>query len=85
MKKSHYLVLPTSHDARIRLVDYLEKHGFTYINDATRESTISSPYPVIIDVAQKTVYHIENVTSAAASVPNLISEDEFYKSMQIVR
>ena len=78
MKKGHYLVRPTSKDARLKLVEFLEEHGFTYRHSSTRESTVNSPYPLIIDVVPKTVDHITRAAFAAAAVSHLISEDEFY-------
>ena len=81
MKKGTYYVRPTSQEARIQLINYLEEQGFKYIRRATRESTIESVFPVIVDVKKKTIDYMGNVTvSACAAGSNvLISEEEFYQ------
>ena len=82
MKKGYYYIRPTSQEARIELINYLEEHGFTYAHRSTRESTIESPFPVLIEVIPKTVTHIHQAAIAACTVKVLISEEEFYQKFE---
>ena len=83
MRTGHYLVRPTSKESRTELMRFLEEQGFTYRDDTNHISTISSPYPIIIDIIPKTIYHIQSTTCAAAAVPNLITENEFYDTFNV--
>ena len=82
LNKDHFLVRPTSEEARVALIDYLESRGFTYKDGFTRESTTESIYPIIIDTASKLISHITKTAFAAASVKSLITETEFYEKYE---
>ena len=83
MRTGHYLVRPTSKEARKELVSFLEEQGFTYYDDTDYFSIIKSQYPIIIDLVPRTMNHIRNVVSAAAAVPNLTTENEFYSDFSV--
>ena len=82
MKRELYYVRPTSQEARIELVNYLEEHGFTYTWNATRESTIESTFPIVIKVIPKTVCHICQTFIAACASKALVSEEDFYEQFE---
>ena len=77
-----YYVKPSSKDKRIELVEYLEFKGFKCREDniTNKQSTIESPYPVIVDITNKVYGHLHNTTCAAAAATQkkLITVEEFY-------
>lgn len=77
----HY-VNPSDKEKRTTLVEYLEFKGFKCREDknTTKQSTIDSQYPVIVDITRKIYGHLHNTTSATAvaSQNKLISVEEFY-------
>ena len=62
--------------------EYLEFKDFKCREDniTNKQSTIESPYPVIIDITNKLYGHLHNITCAAAAAAQrkLISVEEFY-------
>lgn len=77
-----YYVKPSSKEKRIKLVEYLEFKGFKCREDTItdKQSTIESPYPVIVDITNKVYGHLHNTTCAAAAATQkkLITVEEFY-------
>lgn len=77
----HY-VNPSNKEKRIALVEYLEFEGFKCREDkiTTKQSTIDSQYPVIVDITRKVYGHLRDAAhaEAAASQNKLISVEEFY-------
>lgn len=74
-------VKPTTQKARIELLDYLESRGFRYPNHTTRENSMESSLPIVVDTDKREVYRMGNITVAAcaAACNALISEKEFYQ------
>ena len=64
-----YYVTPRGKERRERFVSLLEKNGFECVDDTitTRESTISSKYPITVDFDRKVYGHIHNTTCAAGA------------------
>ena len=77
-----FYVKPSNKEDRIKLIEYLEYKGFKCREDniTNKQSTINSPYPVIIDISRKLYGHLHNTTCAAAAATQrkVISADEFY-------
>jgi hypothetical protein len=75
-------VNPSDREKRTEFIDHLESKGFKCREDevTNRQSTIDSPYPVIVDITRKIYGHLHNTTSAAAasSKGKVISVEEFY-------
>ena len=75
-------VRPYTHEDRCMLVNYLEKEGFRCIEDAsfTRQVTIESKFPLVIELKAKTISHMGNVTCAAAAAGSgiIMSDKDFY-------
>ena len=81
MKEDRFFIKPTSQDARVELINYLEEQGFAYVHHAIRANTIESRFPVVVDAKEKTIDCMGSVTvsACAASCNALISEEEFYQ------
>ena len=71
---------------RLAFIEYLEKHGFKCDEDevTTRQSTIDSIFPIMVDALHKKYGHLHNVTcSAAAAVSTrLVSAAEFIEKYE---
>jgi len=81
--KTPVFVRPSSGQARIDLVEYLEAKGFTCVEDEifNREDIINSGLPLVIDHKNKTIRRMGNITCAAAAVSSgvLTDENDVYK------
>ena len=68
-----------AHEDRCNLVEYLENEGFHCIEDSsyTREETIESIFPLVIELKPKTIGRMGNVTctAAAASCGRIMSDN----------
>jgi len=73
-------VNPSSKEKRIELVDFLEFKGFKCREDnkTTKQSTMDSPYPLIVDITRKIYGHLHNTACAEAAQSKLSSAEEFY-------
>ena len=77
-------VRPQSMEERIRLLDFLEKEGFRYERGFSRYSTVHSKFPIGVNMETKRIFHLLNVTCAAASVKWHISPEEFYRQYDAI-
>ena len=70
-------------EGRLRFIEFLEERGFKCDEDitTTREKTINSNLPIIVDCENEAYRCMGNITCAAAAVTSktLISVDDFYK------
>ena len=77
-----FFVHTSSYDERIGLVEFLEKEGFRCVEDNSfsRLSTLESKLPLVIELREKTIRHMGNVTCAAAAGTSrvIIGCDELY-------
>ena len=80
-KRTQFYIHPSTDEARVKVVDYLEEKGFTYGELHDREEVVSSFLPVVADIKDKIVRRTGNVTCAAcaASQDLIMSEEEFYQ------
>ena len=64
-----YYARPRGKKARTNFIEFLEKNGFTCEVDelTSRESTIESKFPVVVDLDRKVYGHLHTTTSAAAA------------------
>ena len=77
-----FFVHTSSYDERIGLVEFLEKEGFRCVEDNSysRLGTLESKLPLVIELREKTIRHMGNVTCAAAAGTSrvIIGCDELY-------
>lgn len=78
-----YYVKEKDKQERQSFIEYLEQHGFKCDEDevTTRQSTIDSIFPIMVDTLHKKYGHLHNVTcsAAAATSARLVSAAEFYE------
>ena len=71
-----------SKEDRLKLIEFLETEGFHCIENRsyTRRGTVESPFPLVIEMGRKSIYHLGNVTcsAAAASAGVIMSDRDFY-------
>ena len=76
-------VWPSSEEDRVKLILFLESEGFFCIEDDvySRQGTLESRLPLVIDMRDKSISHMGHVTCAAAAASSgwLIREAEFYE------
>ena len=72
----------SSKEDRIRFIEFLEAEGFSCEESRSfsRQSTIDSDLPLVIDYAAKSIRHMGNVTCAAAAAGAgvIMSDRDFY-------
>ncbi|MBO4219407.1 MAG: hypothetical protein J5933_00580 [Clostridia bacterium] len=75
-------VHPSSYEERIELVEFLEKEGFKCVenNSFSRVDTLESKLPLVIELRDKMIRHMGNVTCAAAAATSrvIIGCNELY-------
>ena len=80
---THIYVRTNDLESREKLVDYLEKGGFSVDEEFgdTKQSILESRYPIKVNVQRKAYGVIHNTTCAAAAISSwvVISEEEFYE------
>ena len=73
---------PSTEEDRVKLIEYLESEGFSCVEDHTysRKDTIASRLPLVIDLDQKKIYRMGNVTTAAAAASTgiIMTDRDFY-------
>ena len=82
LNNSPLYIRPYTHEDRCNLIEYLENEGFHCIEDSsnTRQETIESGFPLVIELGSKTIGRMGNVTSAAAAASGgvIMSDKDFY-------
>lgn len=72
----------TSKEDRIKLIEFLEAEGFCCVENRSysREKTIESRLPLVVDPNRKSISHMGSVTCAAAAAQSGVirGEKEFY-------
>ena len=67
---------------RVKLVEFLESEGFHCVENRSysREDTIDSFLPIVVEMNRKNIYRMGNVTcaSAASSQKLIMSDRDFY-------
>ena len=67
---------------RIKLIEFLESEGFYCLNNQSysRQATIDSGFPLVIEMKEKYIYHLGNVTCSAAAAGSgiIMSDKNFY-------
>ena len=61
-------------DERIELIEFLEDKGFRCMEDKahSRDQTITSRFPLVIEPDTKSLSHMENVTVSAAAAASYV-------------
>ena len=81
-----YYVKVKGEQERQVFIEYLEAHGFKCDEDeaTTRQSTIDSIFPIMVDALHKKYGHLHNVTcsAAAATSARLVSAAEFIEKYE---
>lgn len=71
-----------SKEERIKLIEFLESEGFSCEESKSfsRHTTIESKFPLVIDLDEKSIRHMGNVTCAAAAAGSgiIMSDRDFY-------
>ena len=62
-------VHPLTAEDRVKLIEFLESEDFSCVENRTysRQDTIESRLPLVIELDQKRIYRMDNVTGAAAA------------------
>jgi len=72
----------TSKEDRIKLIEFLEAEGFCCVENHSysREKTIESRLPLVVDPNRKRISHMGNATCAAAAAQSgvIMSDKDFY-------
>ncbi len=80
---AHIYVRTKDSKSREKLINYLEKEGFSVEKEYgdTKQSILKLAYPIKVNFRQKTYGVIHNTTCAAAAVSSgaVINEEEFYE------
>ena len=75
-------VHPSTEEDRVKLIEFLESEGFSCVENHTysRKDTIASRLPLVIELGQKTIYRMGNVTTAAAAASTgiIMTDRDFY-------
>ena len=75
-------VHPFTEEDRIKLIEFLESEGFDCVEDRSysRQDTIASRLPLVIELDQKKIYRMGNVTTAAAAAGAgiIMTDRDFY-------
>lgn len=75
-------VHPATEEDRVKLIEYLESEGFSCVENQSysRQDTIESRLPLVIELEQKKIYRMGNVTSAAAAAGTgiIMTDRDFY-------
>ena len=74
-----YYIKPGNDEERERLLDFLEEESFKYDaeGDADRNDVLYSKFPINVNIYEKTIGHLGNVTCAACSANYHLSVEEF--------
>ena len=75
-------VHPLTEEDRVKLVEFLESEGFSCVENRSysRKDTIESRLPLVIELDQKKIYRMGNVTTAAAAAGEgfIMTDRDFY-------
>lgn len=75
-------VQPRTREDRTQLIAHLESKGFCCVENQsyTRQGTIESRFPLVIELNSKSIWHLSNVTCSAAVASSglIISDKDFY-------
>ena len=75
-------VHPLTEEDRVKLVEFLESKGFSCVENRSysRKDTIESRLPLVIELDQKKIYRMGNVTTAAAAAGTgiIMTDRDFY-------
>ncbi len=83
LRRTHIYVRTNDQKSRERLIEFIEKEGFSISEEFadTKQGILQSPYPIKVDFRQKTYGVIHNTTCAAAAVAGgaVVGVEEFYE------
>ena len=75
-------VHPLTEEDRIKFVEFLEEEGFSCVENQSfsRQDTIESLLPLVVELNQKRIYRMGNVTTAAAAAGTgiIMTDRDFY-------
>lgn len=80
-----FFVRTADREIRQRIIDDLEKVGFTPDNHSNKSDILESRFPLSIDMEKKAYSSMGNVTCAAcaASCGKILTPDEFYENCRL--
>lgn len=79
--RTQFYISVRSEEKRAKVLDFLESEGFSYKGSWNRETVLESFLPILIEMDDKTISDMGNVTCAAcaASAKLIMTAEQFYE------